>query len=302
MIDLYKLEVFSRVVAAGSFSKAAPHLFMSQPAVSQHIHTLEQQLGATLLERSHQGVTLTAAGQTLLSYAEQILRLVAEAELAVTDVERLAGGQIAVGATPGVSAYLLPGWVERYRQRFPRLTVALQTGITSEIIGGVLGRSLALGIIEGEIEANDSRLGIRELEEVNQCVMVGPKHPWWERSHIALRDLDQQPMVMRQSGSQTRIWLDGALRQHGIQPHAIAELDNPESIKRLVMMGTAATILPGYAVQDEVSSGRMRAIPIDGTPLRRTLKLLWNRATLFSPVERSFIDHLGTIFPAAQIM
>lgn len=298
MLDLHKLDIFLHVAEEGSFSKAAGQLHMSQPAVSQHILALEQQLGAALFERSRQGVALTPAGQSLRSYAERILRLVGEAELAVTDVHNLASGQIAVGATPGVSAYLLPEWVQGYRERFPNLSVSLHTGITPDIVGGILGRALALGVIEGELDGGDRRLGVAPLEEIDQLVVVGPRHTWWQRAAIPLDELGGQPIVMRQAGSQTRIWLDQELRAAGVQPRVVAELDNIESIKRIVTGGAAVTVLPAYAVRDEVAHGQLRTVAIDGAPLRRTLKLLWNRAAPLAPVAASFVRHLATFYPA----
>ncbi len=108
MLDLHKLNIFAAVARTGSFSAAAEQLLLSQPAVSQHVHDLEAGLGTRLFERGRRGVMLTPAGAQLYDYAQAIFRLVAEAESAVTDVANLAAGQLAVGATPGVSVYLLP--------------------------------------------------------------------------------------------------------------------------------------------------------------------------------------------------
>ncbi len=107
MLNLHKLEIFATVVRVGSFSAAAEQLLMTQPAVSQHIQDLEASLGTRLFERGRRGVTLTAAGEKLHDYTRTILQLVSEAENAVTDVEHLTSGEIVVGATPGVSVYLL---------------------------------------------------------------------------------------------------------------------------------------------------------------------------------------------------
>ncbi len=299
MLDIYKIEIFLRVAEEGSFSRAAEQLHMSQPAVSQHILALEQQLGAALFDRSRQGVALTPAGRTLQGYAEEIVRLAAEAELAVTDVRSVASGQVTVGATPGVSAYLLPDWIQSYRERFPNLTVSLQTAITPAIVRAVLARDLALGLVEGDIDDDDRRLGVADLEAIEQLVVVGPRHPWWERAALSLADLDRQPIVMRQAGSQTRIWLDARLREAGAQPRVVAELDNIESIKRMVQRGACCAVLPSYAVRDALEAGQLRAIPLEGARLCRTMRLLWNRAAPLTPVARSFLLHLGAIYPAA---
>lgn len=301
MLDLHKLEIFLRVVRDGSFSRAAENLLMTQPAVSQHIHDLETQLGTTLFNRGRRGVTLTSTGETLHLYAVGILQLMAEAETAVTDVGKLTSAQLLIGATPGISVYLLPSFVQAFRAQYPQITLTIQTGITSQIVGDLRNRRIELGMIEGELdEVTTADLGVLPLEVVEQHVVVGPRHPWWERSSVALAELDRQPFIMRQPTSQTRIWLEDALQAHQIYPNVSAEFDNVESIKRTVMLGMCLTVLPAYVVADEVAAGLVHTIPIEASPLQRTLKLIWDKERLVSPVATAFLRHLRGRFTALQ--
>lgn len=301
MLDLYRIDIFLRVVEQGSFSKAAARLSMSQSAVSQHIQSLEHSLGVTLFERSAQGVSLTEEGQTLRGYADRLLRLASEAETSVADVRRQRAGQVVVGATPGASAYLLPDWLQSYHHDYPQITVSVQTATTPVITEAIRARTLALGLIEGELAPEEERrLRVVNLEEVDQLVVVSGEHPWAGRASLPLAALGDQPLIMRQAGSQTRIWLDGLLRQHGVQPAVAAELDNLESIKRMVVRGLGATLLPEYVVRDELAQGLLRAFPIEGHLLRRTLKMVWGRATPLPPPVRLFLRHLSTFVPALR--
>lgn len=288
MLDLYKLDIFTRVVAAGSLSKAAEQLHMTQSGVSQHIRALEDSLGTELFVRGRRGVELTPAGQRLLAYCEGIFRLVAEAELAVTNVAGLRDGQLLIGVTPGVSAYLLPEWVQMFRQRYPNLAVSAQTGTTFAIVNELRSGGLDLGAIEGELDHTITDVQQQSLREFDQYVVVGRRHPWWGRSEVHLSELAYQPMIMRQASSQTRVWLDQALREQSLTPRIIAELDNLESIKRMVMIGTGLTILPLYAITAEQEVGALHPIPIQGRPLRRTLRLLWRATRPLSPVAYAF--------------
>ena len=293
MLDLHKLEIFLRVVREGSFSRAAESLLMTQPAVSQHIADLEAQLGATLFSRARRGVILTTEGETLHGYALQILRLLAEAENAVTDVRKLSSAQLAIGATPGLSSYLLPDYLQAFRVQFPQINVTLQTGITSQILGELRAGRIAFGLIEGELDGVvHAQLGVLALEEVEQLVVVGPKHPWWTRQQISLTELNDQTFIMRQPNSQTRIWLEQTLRHHQIHPTVKAEFDNVESIKRMVTLGLCVTILPDYVVSHEVAAGLVHALKIEHAPLQRTLKLVWDKEQPFTPVARAFLRHL----------
>lgn len=299
MLDLHKLEIFIRVAREGSFSRAAESLLMTQPAVSQHMADLEAQLGATLFSRERRGVVLTTEGETLHSYTVQILRLLAEAENAVTDVRKLSSGQLAIGATPGVSIYLLPDYLQSFRVQFPQITVTLQTDITGQILSELRAGRVAFGLIEGELdEVTQARLGVLALEEVEQLVVVGPKHPWWTRKQIELAELHGQAMITRQANSQTRIWLDQTLSARQIQPKVSAEFDSVESIKRMVTLGLCLTVLPDYVVNHEVTAGLVHTIPIADAPLQRTLKLIWDKTTPFSPVATAFLRHLQGRFAA----
>lgn len=299
MLDLHKLDIFLHVTRAGSFNRAAEGLLMSQSAVSQHIQDLEVGLGATLFERGRRGVEMTQAGKTLHDYALRIFQLIADAESAVTDVSKLPGGQITIGATPGVGVYLLPDAIQSFRQLFPKLSVTLQTGITPQIVHDLrLGR-LDIGFVEGELDAQGVQaLGVKALDEVEQFVIVGRKHPWWERHDLLLHELHGQSFIMRQPGSRSRIWLEEKLQEYQIEPKISGEFDNVESMKRMVTLGFCVAVLPMYAVQEEVKADLVHALPIADIPFQRTLKLLWDKGKFFTPVVRAFLKHLSVRLPA----
>lgn len=298
MLNLYKLEVFALVCESGSFSGAAERLLMTQSGVSQHVQDLEASLGAQLFERGRRGVTLTPAGQTLYQYAHQMFALSAAAENAVTNVEQLTSGQIKLGATPGLSVYVLSDWMQSFRTRYPKLTVHLETRTTPQIVKDLDAGRLEIGLVEGELAPETGgALGIYPLEEIEQWVVVGQKHPFWSRATVALTELHGQTMIMRQRNSQTRIWLQQLLQQHAIHPYIGAEFDNIESIKRVVILGNGVAILPAYAIQAEREFGVLRCIPLQGKPLVRTVKLVWDRRRFFSPLTRSLLAHLQGCFP-----
>jgi DNA-binding transcriptional LysR family regulator len=302
MLDLNKLHVFNVVAQAGSFSAAAERLYITQSAVSQQIKELETGLGRQLFQRGRRGVRLTPHGEILQRYARDIFALAARAEAALTDVGHLSQGRVSIGATPGVAVYLAPEWIQRFRERYPQLTVALQTGVTAQIVPDVLSGRLDMGLIEGEIEAfaGQARLAWRPLAEMEQWVVVGASHPWAGRDSLRLEELTGQPMIMRPPGSQTRAWLDGALRARGVAPVVATEFDNLESMKRSAAQGTCLTVLPEYVVRAEVAAGTLAALPVEGRPLARTLKLVWAADAPFSPVARAFLAELGVEFPTLR--
>lgn len=307
MLNLNKLEVFLMVLEAGSFSRAAERLLMTQSGVSQHIRDLEAALGTTLFERNRRGVAPTSAGEKLGDYATRIFELVAEAERAVTNVEQLAAGQIDLGATPGVGVYVLSPAIQAFRVRYPRLTVSLQTRITGEILHALRQEQLELGFVEGELEPameqnQDPEFGVRLLEPISQFVVVGREHPFWGRAELQLSELNRHSFVMRQSASQTRKWLDGLLVAHRVTPRVVAEFDTVEAIKRAVISGAGVAVLPRYAVADEIGYGLLQAIPTVDVALLRSLKVVWRRRRAISPVTYALLRHLSPRFPELENM
>lgn len=293
MLDLYKLQIFMVVAQEGSFSAAAERLYITQSAVSQHMKDLETRLGRLLFQRGWRGVTLTPHGEILLGYARDIFALIDEAENALIDVERILEGRLSIGATPGIAIYLAPEWVQRFRVRYPQLTVSLKTGVTAQVVADVLDQQISLGFIEGELKDMSTRLKVIPLQEVEQMVIVGFKHPWWDQAAVDLDSLDGQPMIVRPPNSQSRIWLDQAFSQHQITPVINAEFDNLESIKRAVMSGSCLTILPHYVVENEVEQGLLHLVALTDQPLKRVLKLIAARDLPFSPLARAFIKLLS---------
>jgi DNA-binding transcriptional LysR family regulator len=301
MLKLSKLEVFSVVAEEGSFSAAAERMHLSQPAVSRHIQELEEVLGIRLFLRQRRGVVLTTGGEILREYTRQILWLVGEAEGALTDVTQLAVGQVRLASTPGVSVYLIPGWTHAFMAAYPNLTLSMSTGTTAETIEDVLTGRVDLGVVEGELaNLERDRLDSVVLQEVEQVLVVGRGHPWWQRSHVTPTDLKNEPFVSRQMESQTRAFVDAALAAHDVKPRYVAEYDNPEAIKEAVMNGLGVTILPAYAVARERASGLLRAVPTQGLTLQRSLKLIWDSGRPFSPVTRAFLSHLAETFEAVM--
>jgi DNA-binding transcriptional LysR family regulator len=299
MLDLYKLHIFSVVTQEGSFSAAAEHLYMTQSAVSQHIKELEVSLGRLLFQRGWRGVKLTPHGEVLKCYASEIFELVARTENALMDIEHLTSGRISIGATPGLSVYLVPDWVLSFRARYPQITVALQTGTTSQIVSDVLAQRLEIGFIEGELNDHyPPRLSSLILEEIEQQVVVGFKNRFWDYEAVGLEDLQHQSMIVREAHSHSRLWLEERLHHYAIETVIGAEFDNLESIKRAVSLGPCLAVLPPYVAQAEVAQGLLHMIPVRDKPFTRNLKVIWNSRVPFSTITRAFLTELSQRYSA----
>lgn len=296
MLNLYKLQVFATVARTGSFTRAAEELLLTQSAVSQHIQGLEAQLGTQLFERSRRGVSLTPAGKTLLEYTQRILRLVAEAEEAVAAVSDSHQQTLRIGATPIAAGYLLPVWIRAFRSHHPQQRVSLQTATAEDIVADLRQERLDLGFVEGEWTPTPE-LGHVPLRNTELHVVVGPEHPWWGRREISIQELDHQLFIAYSERSPARAWEDELFRRFGVAPLVIAEFDDAEAIKRAVMEGMEATILPCCVVQHEIEAGRLHLLAIKEQPLQRPIELLYRKDRPLPRVAQEFIRSLTKQFP-----
>ncbi len=299
MFTLYQLRIFQAVVQEGSISRAAEQLFLTQPAVSQHVHALETELGVKLFLRGRKGMTLTPAGSIFVDYSRCLFRLVEEAKQAVAQAAHVKGGELRIGASPGAGAGLLPDWIFIFQQQNPDIHTILKTEITPLIVKSLLRKQIDIGIVEGKVTTEDVKVIPLWDEEV--VVVVGPGHRWWGKTHIAASELATEQFITREDGSLTLAWVRNTLARYGIRPQIVAQFDTPVAAIRAVRLGLGITFLPCFLIQDELKRGQLHAVHLQEGPLVRTLKLLWRASSSHNYAIGAFVRYLAGEFPHVPI-
>lgn len=296
MLNLYQLQIFQTVAQVGSFSRAAQQLYLSQPAVSQHIQALETDLGVRLFHRGRRGIKLTASGELLQDYARSLLLFAEKTRQIVAQPEDApASHPLQIGASPGVGAYLLPNWIQAFNRRFPELAIKVKTSPSPAIIDAVVAGGLKLAIIEGELAEEPVQYLPLWGEEI---VIVTPPESGRNSSRtIHIAELAQKNLIVREEGSLTRAWEMQLFSQYNLTPHIVAEFNSPAAIKQAVASGLGVALLPYFAVETECNAGRLRAIRLKNTSLTRTLKVIWSDNSLSDLTVRAFVSHLSNEFP-----
>ncbi len=295
MFNMYQLRIFLTVVEEGSITRAAERLYLTQPAVSQHIQALEKMLGVQLFRRGRRGMTPTPAGERLVVYAEQMLRLATEARQAVLAASEDAHGALLLGASPSAGSCLVPQWIHEFRTTYPHIKVTLRTRPTPEIVREMHKGEIEMAIVEGEV--TDHFLRVIPLWDEEIVLVVGPGHAFWGREQVTPQELEGKRFVTRESGSLTRAWEEHTLGTLGVRPTVIAEFDSPAAIKRAVQAGLGVALLPRFAVKREEESGELHVLRLGSLPLKRTLRLLWLPDVLQNPAARAFLHYLAHEFP-----
>ncbi|MBZ0306633.1 MAG: LysR family transcriptional regulator, partial [Anaerolineae bacterium] len=193
MLNLHELNIFITAAEQSSFSKAGRLLHLSQPAVSQTIQNLERRLMVELFARHGRTVRLTAAGETLLPLARELLASANRLEETMASLHGAVIGRIQVGCSTTSGKYLLPGLIARFRQRFPQVRVDVQITGRDGVLRRLAENKINFGVSSKQIEHHDLYSWPFYTDEV--ILIVNARHPWARFRRIFVDDLLDQEIV-----------------------------------------------------------------------------------------------------------
>lgn len=272
---LAQLEGFLVTVREKSISRAAETSFLSQPALTARLQSLEQELGAPLLIRTSRGVRLSEAGKAFLPYAQRAIQAVEEGRKLVTQLTSGDAGVLTLATVPGLLTMVLPPMLKRFRDAFPNIPVNVRTAPPDEVVDLVLREEVQLGFACDVQHPDLVSVLIHEDEIV--CVH-GPNHPLVNGDDISLHEIASAQLIMF-SESDFEQLLANLLHEAGIPPAAVLTLDSIDAAKKMVESDLGVAFLPRTALdQDEVDSGRfvVRRLPEAGS-VRRLIVALHRR-------------------------
>lgn len=254
-MNFTQLRAFDMVVREGGFSRAAQALGLTQPALTIQVKALEDAYGVKLLERSGRTVTLTETGTTLFELTRRLFALEDEMQELLTASRELRRGRLMVAAD---GPHIVMGMFARFRERYPGVELSVTLGNTAFVRRQLLERRVDVGILPG-IEDEPS------LERVllwrHSPVLIVPHgHPWADRRSVAVAELDGQPMLMREGGSNTQRALNLALERAGAAPRTVLVLGSREAVLGAVAAGLGLGVV--WKVEAE-GDGRFRMLDID---------------------------------------
>ncbi len=285
-MDERRLRYFLAVVDEGGVTRAADHLHVAQPSLSQALRALESELGVELFHRVGRSLRLAPAGEALLGPARQILRSIEEARGAMAGVRELETGTIEIAALATLAVDPMATLIGAFRERHPRIQVRViepesADGVRALVSDGSCELGAAHLPLTGD-QLTAHTLGVQELLFVlPPDTNVGVERP------LGARDLAQTPLVVSPPGTSTRMLLEQALAAVGVTAKIAVQTAAREAIVPLVLAGAGAALLPTAQAKEAQRRGAVvrRARP----PITRTVGLVHRRAPL-SPAARVFLE------------
>ena len=250
-----QLDAFVEVAHRGSVSRAADALFVTQPTLTARLKSLERELDAVLFVRSQRGMRLSDAGRAFLPYAERSLDTISTGRRLLSELARGEAGQLALGAAPAVSTYVLPRILTRFRATHPKVSVAVRTGHSEEVLELVLREQVQIGLGR---ELRHPDVEAIPLYEDELVLVVDPNHPFAEQPAIGPDQMTEVQLILfDQTSSYHRLTFD-FFQQVGALPRGVMELDNIDAAKKMVEQGLGVALLPTPRLRRSSRAGRCR--------------------------------------------
>ena len=292
-LDLHKLEIFVAIARLASFTRAADHLHMTQPTVSQQFATLEAQIGTALIERDTRRLRLTAAGEALLPYAERLLTISDEAMEATRAAAGLADRTLRLGVGHTMAIYLLPTLLSRYQAQHPAHPVRITVGNTAELLLLVASEAADLALVGSPAQHPD--LVVTPFMHDHLVVIVAPNDAWADRAEVELDDLRGRILLTREPGSALHATVERLLGAAILASESVIQLGETEAIKRSVEAGLGVALIQGIAIEREVAAGNLRVLRLRGGDDSRTYAYARRRNQPLPSAAEHFIALLHTL-------
>lgn len=284
------LQAFTETVRCESITKAAQNLHLTQPALSQQLRNLERELGREILIRSNRGVELTEAGKVLYSYAQSFITLKENLRHDLAVLESQPDEELSIGTCVPVGQYALPCALYLFKQKYPQVGVRVQNMITEEVVERLRDHSIAVGFVQGRVDAPDLASHVMIATEL---VIIAASA--WTRIPSTANELISSPLILTSHSCDIRRLLIRGLEQNGIPGtdlHPMLEMDGLEAVKSAVLSGHGLGVVPYFAVKKELFTGALRRIEIPGLKFECSYSVTWRRSEPPSAALAFFVNFL----------
>lgn len=289
-MNFYPLKAFLAVAKDGSFSKAAKTLYLTQPAISKQIQSLEESFGTRLFDRTSKSIVLTEAGEILRDHANIAFQTLEDARETINQLRGLQRGHLRIGAASTIGTYMLPHPLGEMKQQFPGIEITLIITNKARVIQHVLNHDVELGFVGPPVEPVELKREEYLLDEL--VLIMAPNHRLAGRESVGVKDLAEEVFVLREHGSGTREIMEEELGRKKVSLKKSMELGSTEAIKQAVAANLGVSIVSKFAITLEILQGRLTTARLPELNLRRQLYLIQHKGRILSPAAQQYASLL----------
>jgi len=287
-LNLKQLEAFYLVVKKKSFTRAAEDLNVTQPAVTIQVKSLEKSLNLKLIHQVGKKIQLTESGEFLYQYAEKIFDLVSDANEKMRDFKKLMRGTLRIGTTKNYARYIMPSLLSEFQRRFPGIKVILDEGNSEDMANSVLEKKNELALIS---QLNlDRKIKSLFFSTVEFVLVVSPEHRFSQRKSISLRELNGEPVILREKGSGSRTAILRKFQEYGIWPSVITESSSLDFIVGYVKQNKGVSFMFEPDIKEEMERGTLKVIFVEEGNIIFFTDIIYHSEKTLSPPGLAFLN------------
>lgn len=268
-------------------TEVAEKLYISQPAVSQTIHELEEYLSVRLFDRMGRKLYLTYEGELFLNYVRRIINIYDEAINTIKDIDSLKIGRLKIGASTTIGIYVLPDIIGKFTKTYKDVDVSIAIENTRIIANMILENKLDFAFVEGSVF--DSEIVVEKFCNDELVFITHSEHRWARNKYISCEDIVSEKIIMREEGSGTREVFQNIMSSMDANYKIAFELGNTEAIKKAVEAGLGVSCISERCVKSEVENGKLSTVKLKNRYINRELNLIYHKDKFLSKLFLEFI-------------
>lgn len=288
-MDIKQLITFKTAAENLNFTKTAKILNFAQSSVTSQIKALENELGVMLFERLGKRLILTEYGKRYKPYADKIIKLTKEAEWSFNG-DKETKGTLIIGAQESQCTYRLPPILKEFKEKYPQVQLIFKPAHSDKIARQKIQQGqLDIAFIT-DISKPADVLKIEPLIEEQIKMVVFPEHPLVHKKKILPKDLENETLLLTETGCSYRTILEESLSLAGIYPTNILEFVSIEAIKQCVIAGLGIAVLPNMVVEEEIKMGKMIDLGWENETPNIYTHIAWHKDKEMTPPFQDFIE------------
>ena len=293
-MEIRNLKTFLTVARLLNFRKSAETLNYAQSTISAQIKILEEELGKRLFQRKGKTIELTGAGRDLVQYAQKICAMEKEALATVSEV-KTPQGKLSLRIPQTLGTYFLPDILQEFYKSYPNIDFDVASceyqNLPNELKSGITDIAFLLAD-----SVDFSELKTEFLGTVTLAMFASPTHYLSQKKSVLITDLSGEIVFLPKHDCSYKMIVEQWLMQEKIETASLVEMNSIEAIKQCVSKGLGITIMPDISAAAEISEGSLTSLNWEQEPLESAVLMIWYRGKWISPILRSFMDKVRTVF------
>ncbi|MFT4942734.1 MAG: DNA-binding transcriptional LysR family regulator [Flavobacteriales bacterium] len=286
---LHQIEIFHKIAALKSVTKASEELFLTQPAVSIQLKKFQEQFKIPLFEIIGRRLYITEFGEEIALAAEKILNEVSAINYKALSFQGELSGKLKI-AIVSTAKYAMPYFLTDFLKTHKGVDLVMDVTNKSEVMGSLENNKVDFAMVS-TIPKN---VKINRIELMqNKLYLVGGRQYKNLDKNITAKTIEQLPLIYREQGSATRNAMERFLVSHKVSTYKHMELTSNEAVKQAIIAGLGYSIMPLIGIKNELNNGDLQVIPLKELPIISTWNLIWLNSKNLSNVAKHFVDHIN---------